>query len=137
MTIVVGICLVISFFLAKAISAYRLGEDYAISLGVNIRRLRIVLVITASLLAACVTAYAGPVSFVGIAVPQLARALFKTEKPLVLIPASFLGGGIFCLVSDLVARSIFAPAELSISTVTAIFGAPVVIAVLFKKKGGA
>ena len=74
-----------------------------------------------------------PVSFVGIAVPHLVRSLFGTSRPLVLIPACFLGGGVFCLFSDLLARTLLAPAEFSISTVTAVLGAPVVIAVMMKK----
>ena len=135
MSVLTLLCLAGIFLLAKPISAYRLGEDYARSLGVSVPALRALLVLFSSLLAACVTAYAGPVSFVGIAVPQLIRALLRTERPLVLIPACFLGGGIFCLVSDLIARSILSPAELSISTVTAVFGAPVVIAVLLRRKG--
>lgn len=135
MSVLTLLCLAGIFLLAKPISAYRLGEDYARSLGVSVPVLRALLVLFSSLLAACVTAYAGPVSFVGIAVPQLIRALLRTERPLVLIPACFLGGGIFCLVSDLIARSILSPAELSISTVTAVFGAPVVIAVLLRRKG--
>ena len=135
MSVLTLLCLAGIFLLAKPISAYRLGEDYARSLGVSVPALRALLVLFSSLLAACVTAYAGPVSFVGIAVPQLIRALLRTERPLVLIPACFLGGGIFCLVSDLIARSLLSPAELSISTVTAVFGAPVVIAVLLRRKG--
>lgn len=134
MSVLTLLCLAGIFLLAKPISAYRLGEDYARSLGVSVPVLRTLLVLFSSLLAACVTAYAGPVSFVGIAVPQLIRALLRTERPLVLIPACFLGGGIFCLVSDLIARSILSPAELSISTVTAVFGAPVVIAILLRRK---
>lgn len=135
MSVLTLLCLAGIFLLAKPISAYRLGEDYARSLGVSVPALRALLVLFSSLLAACVTAYAGPVSFVGIAVPQLIRALLRTERPLVLIPACFLGGGIFCLVSDLIARSILSPAELSISTVTAVFGAPVVIVILLRRKG--
>ena len=135
MSVLTLLCLAGIFLLAKPISAYRLGEDYARSLGVSVPALRALLVLFSSLLAACVTAYAGPVSFVGIAVPQLIRALLRTERPLVLTPACFLGGGIFCLVSDLIARSILSPAELSISTVTAVFGAPVVIAILLRRKG--
>ena len=135
MSVLTLLCLAGIFLLAKPISAYRLGEDYARSLGVSVPVLRALLVLFSSLLAACVTAYAGLVSFVGIAVPQLIRALLRTERPLVLIPACFLGGGIFCLVSDLIARSILSPAELSISTVTAVFGAPVVIAILLRRKG--
>ncbi|HAV01102.1 MAG TPA: iron ABC transporter permease, partial [Lachnospiraceae bacterium] len=73
----------------------------------------------------------GPVSFVGIAVPHLMRNIFKTEDPPVTISSCFLGGAIFCLLSDLIARTLFAPVELSISSVTSILGAPVVIRLLF------
>lgn len=133
MTAVILICAAGCFLIAKPMDAYQAGEDHAVTLGVNVRRLKTVLILLSSLLAACVTAYAGPVSFVGIAVPQLIRGLSKNIKPLYLIPACFLGGGVFCLLCDLIARSIFAPTELSISTVTAVFGAPVVIAVLMKR----
>ena len=135
MSLLTVLCFAGILLLAKPISAYRLGEEYARSLGVDVLRLQVLLVLYSSLLAACVTAYAGPVSFVGIAVPQLIRALLRTERPQLLIPACFLGGGIFCLVSDLIARSIFSPAELSISSVTAVFGAPVVIIILLRRKG--
>ena len=121
-------------FLAKPIGACQLGEAYAASVGVNMRVFRAVLVFLASLLAATVTAYAGPISFVGIAVPQLIRSMFRTAKPLVMIPACFLGGAVFCLLSDLIARTVFAPVELSISSVTALFGAPVVIWVMMCRR---
>lgn len=92
------------------------------------------LVLLSSFLAACVTAFAGPVSFVGIAAPHLVRAALKTAKPLVVIPACFLGGAAFCLGCDLIARTLFAPVELAISSVTALFGAPVVIAVMVSRR---
>ena len=82
----------------------------------------------------CVTAFAGPVSFVGIAVPQIVKNLFHTSRPLLMIPASFLGGAAFCMFCDLLARTLFAPTELSISTVTAVFGAPVVIVILLRTR---
>ena len=100
----------------------------------DLRRFRAALVILSSILAACVTAYAGPVSFVGIAVPHLVKSLFRTSKPVVLIPACFLGGSVFCCFCDLLARTAFAPTELSISTVTAIFGAPVVLLILADRR---
>ena len=123
-----------TFFLAKPISAYQMGEAYAQSMGVNIKRFRVILILLSSLLAGCVTAFAGPITFVGIAVPHLAKLLLKTAKPIVVIPATFIGGGVFCMFCDYVARTAFAPTELSISTVTAIFGAPVVIGMLLKKR---
>lgn len=135
MSVIVFLSLIIVFFLSKPIGAYQLGEAYVRSMGVPIRLFRIVIIIMASLLAACVTAFAGPVSFVGIAVPHLVKMLLKTSKPLIVIPACFLGGAVFCLGCDLIARVAFAPAVLNISSVTAIFGAPVVIAMLLSKNG--
>lgn len=122
------------FFLSKPISAYQLGESYAQSLGVNVRWFRAVLIVLSSLLSACVTAFAGPISFVGIAVPHLVKRSLNTSKPLVVIPATFLGGAVFCTACDLIARTVFAPTELSISTVTSIFGAPVVIAMMLHRR---
>ena len=136
MTPVVIVASVATFLLSKPIGAFQLGENYAQSMGVNIRAFRIVLVVLSSLLAAVVTAFAGPISFVGIAVPHLVKRFLGTSKPLIVIPAAFLGGGIFCLFCDLIARCAFAPTEVSISAVTAIFGAPVVIAILLKRKRG-
>ncbi len=126
---------VLSFCMAKPISAYQLGEEYARSLGVNVKRFRAELILLSSLLSACVTAFAGPVSFVGIAVPQVVKRLFGTATPIVVIPGCFLGGTVFCLFSDLIARTLFAPIELSISSVTAVFGAPVVIWIMIRRKG--
>ena len=119
--------------LAKPMNAYRLGESAAAGLGVNVRSFRVALILVSSLLSGCVTAFAGPISFVGIAVPQLMRALFGTGRPLVLLPACFLGGSAACLGCDLIARTVFAPTELSISSVTAIFGAPVVIWMMLRR----
>ena len=119
--------------LVKPMSAYRLGEGYAASMGVNLRRFRLALITLSSLLSACVTAFAGPVSFVGIAVPQLMKSLFKTAAPAVMLPACFLGGAGFCLGCDLIARTLFAPTELAIGSVTAVCGAPVVIWMLLRR----
>ena len=119
--------LVLSFLLSKPMEAYQLGETYARNAGVNLRRLRLELILLSSILSGCVTVFAGPVSFVGVAVPHLLRRLFATSRPLLLIPACFLGGGAFCLFCDLIARTAFAPTELNISSVTAVFGAPIVL----------
>ena len=126
--------LVLSILLAKPMAAYQQGEGYAVSVGVELRRFRLILILLSSLLSATVTAFAGPVSFVGIAVPHLLRRMMRTARPLILIPASFLGGAVFCLFCDLLARSLFAPTELNISAVTAVFGAPVVITMLLGRK---
>ena len=125
-----------TLLLAKPMEAYQLGEAYARNMGVSVHRFRAALILLSSLLSACVTAFAGPISFVGIAVPQLMRSLFGTAKPLLMIPACFLGGSVFCLFCDLIARSVFAPTELSISAVTAVFGAPVVVWMLLRRRKG-
>ena len=123
----VGVTALAVFLLSKPIGAYQLGEAYAQSMGVNIKVFRVALIVLSSMLSACVTAFAGPISFVGIAVPFLIKRLLNTAKPIVVIPGVFLGGGVFCMGCDLIARTAFAPTELNISTVTSIFGAPVVI----------
>ena len=133
-TVVVLISAALVFVLSKPISAFQLGEQYARSMGVNIRAFKVALILLSSLLAACVTAFAGPISFVGIAVPHLVKRLLGTSKPIVVIPAAFVGGGIFCLFCDLIARSVFAPTEVTISAVTAIFGAPIVIGILMRRQ---
>ena len=134
MTVVVMTGLIITFLMSKPIGAYQLGEGYAQNMGVNIKAFRIALILLSSILSACVTAFAGPISFVGIAVPHLVKSLLKTSKPLLVIPACFLGGAVFCLFCDLIARTVFAPTELSISSVTAVFGAPIVIYIMIHRK---
>ena len=134
MAVVTGIAAIGVFMMSKPVSAYEMGESYARNMGLNVRVFRILLVLLSSILAACVTAFAGPVSFVGIAVPHLVKKLLGTSRPILLIPACFLGGSVFCLVCDLLARTLFAPTELSISTVTAVFGAPVVIYIMIHRR---
>lgn len=123
-----------AWLLSKPMAAYALGEAYAQSMGINIKPFRLLLILLSSLLSACVTALAGPISFVGIAVPHITRTLLKTSKPVLVIPASFLCGAVFCIFCDLLARTIFAPTELAIGTVTSIFGAPVVIYMMVKRR---
>ena len=130
----VMIAVLFSFMLSKPMSAFQMGEQYASSVGVNIKTFRISLIVLSSILSATVTAFAGPVSFVGIAVPHIIRSASSTSRPIVMIPQCFLGGAVFCLLCDLLARNLFAPAEISISTMTAVFGAPVVIAMLIGRK---
>ena len=124
---------IITYTFSKPLGAYQLGEGYAKSLGINISVFRIIIITLSSLLSSCVTAFAGPISFVGIAVPHITRLMLKTAKPIVVIQACFLCGSVFCMFCDLIARTILAPSELSIGTVTAIFGAPVVIWLMVKK----
>ena len=129
-----GLGLALAVFLSKPMSAFQLGEGYARSLGVNVSLFRAALILLSSLLSACVTAFAGPISFVGIAVPHLIKRAMNTSRPLIVIPGTFLGGAVFCMGCDLIARTAFAPTELNISTVTAVFGAPVVIAMMLNRR---
>lgn len=133
-TVVVLIALLLAFLMSKPISAYQLGENYAQNMGVNIKAFRVSLILLSSILSATVTAFAGPISFVGIAVPHLIKSLMKTAKPILVIPGCFFGGAVFCLFCDLIARTVFAPTELSISSVTAVFGAPIVIYMMVRKQ---
>ena len=133
---IVAIAAVSTFFLSKPIGAFQLGENYAQSMGVNVKRFRVVLILLSSILSGCVTAFAGPISFVGIAVPFLIKQSLSTSKPIVVVPATFLGGAVFCMVCDLIARMAFAPQELNISTVTSMFGAPIVIFMLIRRQKG-
>ena len=133
-TAVVLVALSAAFMLSKPISAYQLGENYARSMGVNVKAFRVALIGLSSVLSACVTALSGPISFVGVAVPHMTKLLFGTARPALIIPGSFLLGGVFCMGCDLIARTAFSPSELAISTVTAVFGAPVVIALMISRQ---
>lgn len=134
MAVVVSITAFAVFLMSKPLAAYQLGVVYARNVGVNIRLLRACIVIFSSILSACIVAYAGPISFVGIAAPHLVKKLLNTVEPIWMIPACFLGGSVFCLFCDLLAKTMLAPTELSISTVTAIFGAPVVLWIMIKRR---
>jgi iron complex transport system permease protein len=137
-SIVIGITFLLTFLLSKPLGAYQLGEGYAKSMGLNIKRFRIVIILLSSLLSATVTALAGPISFVGIAVPHITRIMLRSTKPIVMVPAVFLCGSVFCMFCDLIARTVFSPTELAIGTVTSAFGAPIVIWLMVnsRKKGG-
>lgn len=126
----------IAWLMSKPMGAYALGEGYAKSLGINIKLFRAALILLSSLLSACVTALAGPVSFVGIAVPHITRTLIKTSKPEHVIPTCFVCGATFCVFCDLISRCVFAPVELAIGTVTSVFGAPIVIYIMVKRRNG-
>ena len=134
--VIVVVAAVWTFLLSKPIGAYQLGEHYAQSMGVNIQLFRVLIILLSSVLSACVTAFAGPISFVGIAVPFLTRKAFGTSKPIVIIPGTFFAGAVFCMSCDLIARMALAPVELNISTVTSIVGAPIVIYMMVKREKG-
>ncbi len=120
-------CLIASFLLSKHLNALLLGEDYAATMGVNVRVTRVILMTISAVLASVVTAYCGIIAFIGLAIPHVARMLLKTSDHRFLIPASILVGGSISVVCDVIARMLLNPIELPVSVVTSLFGAPVVI----------
>ncbi len=123
-----------AFLMAKPLNAFLLGENYARSLGVNIKPFRYLVIFISGALAAIVTAFSGPVAFIGMAVPHLTRLALGTSDNRILIPAAIIGGAAVTLGCDLLARMLFSPVELPVSATTALFGAPLVIFFLIKGK---
>ena len=137
MTLFVSIMLVllpISFLLVKTLNLLLLGDAYARNLGLNIKRARLQVITCSSVLVAIVTAYCGPIIFLGLAVPHLCRTMFRTSDHRILMPASLLMGGAMALVCNLIARMPGFEGALPVNSVTALVGAPVVISVLFNKR---
>ncbi|WP_304245588.1 iron ABC transporter permease [Phocaeicola plebeius] len=137
MTLFVSIMLVLlplSFLLVKTLNLLLLGDAYARNLGLNIRRARLQVITCSCVLVAIVTAYCGPIIFLGLAVPHLCRSLFRTSDHRILMPASLLMGGAMALVCNLIARMPGFEGALPVNSVTALVGAPVVISVLFNKR---
>ena len=123
-----------AYLMSKPLNAFLLGEDYAKTMGVNIKIFRCLIVTVSSALSGLVTAFAGPVAFIGLAVPHMARLMFRTSNNRVIIPASILTGAIVTVACDLVARTMFSPVELPLSAITSFFGAPVIIILLFRRR---
>lgn len=127
-----SVLLLLVYAMSKQLNAFLLGENYAATMGVNIRRFRMALVVASCGLSSLVTATAGPVAFVGLAVPHMARLAMGTADNRLLIPATALIGAVVCGACDIVARMLFAPIEAPLSAITSFFGAPVVIALLLR-----
>lgn len=127
-TLIILISLLLTFTLVKPLNALVTGVDYAASLGINIKRTRLIIILVTGILAAIVTVYCGPIGFIGIAVPQLIRYVIKSTNHAMIIPAVFLGGAFLALFSDLVVR--LSSNHLPLNTVTALIGAPIIIAVI-------
>lgn len=129
-----GCILTLLYLQSKPLNAFLLGEEYAASMGVNIRRFRLLLLLCACALAGMITSMAGPVAFIGMAVPHMARLSFGTSDNRILIPGACLMGALVTSLCDLIARTVLAPVELPLSAITAFFGAPIVIALLLKRR---
>lgn len=129
-----AVVLPFTFLLVKPLNMLLLGERYAVNLGLNLRRARLFIILSASVLIAIVTAYCGPIMFLGLAVPHICRGLFHTSDHRVLLPASLFAGASLALVCNLVARLPGFEGALPINSVTSLIGAPVALYVLLRKK---
>lgn len=124
----------LSFLFAKQLNAMLLGDRYAANLGVNVKRMRTYIILCSGTLVAVVTAYCGPIMFIGMAVPHLARGLFRTSDHWRLMPATALCGALLALVCNIIARAPGFDGAMPVNSVTALIGAPIIIAVLFRRR---
>jgi len=131
---IIALALALSLLYSKQMNALLLGENYATGVGLNVARTRMKLILTTSVLAGTITAFTGPIGFIGVAVPHLARLLFRTSNHKVLIPATMMCGVIIMLICDIVSQVPGAQTTLPLNSVTALFGAPVILAIIIKNK---
>lgn len=132
--VLMAILLPLSMLLVKTMNLLLLGDAYAQNLGLNLQRARTLAILSSGVLVAIVTAYCGPIMFIGLAVPHLARAMFRTSDHRILMPATLLAGGVLALLCNLIARMPGFEGALPVNSVTALVGAPVIATVLFKRK---
>ena len=131
---IMAVLLPLSFLLIKTLNLLLLGDSYARNLGLNIKRARLQVIACSGVLVAIVTAYCGPITFLGLAVPHLCRGIFRSSDHRILMPASLLAGAALALLCNLIARMPGFEGALPVNSVTALVGAPVVVSVLFKKR---
>ncbi|WP_432671574.1 iron chelate uptake ABC transporter family permease subunit [Flavobacterium sp. SM2513] len=131
---VVGVGLLLSLFSIKSLDALLLGENYAKSVGLNFKKARFIIIIATSILAGSITAFAGPIAFIGLAVPHIAKLLFQTSNHKILFFSTLLLGGIMMLICDIITQMPYLSMTLPINAITSIMGAPVVIWLLIGKK---
>lgn len=129
-----AIGIVISIFSIKSLNSLLLGDNYAKSLGLNLKQSRLLIIIATSLIAGTITAFAGPIAFIGLAIPHLTRQIFKTTNHKILLPAVFLFGAIVMLICDSIAQIPGSDYTLPINAITALVGAPVVIWLLVRQR---
>jgi iron complex transport system permease protein len=132
--VLMAILIPLSFLLVKAMNILLLGDCYAANLGLNVKQTRMLVIISSGILVAIVTAYCGPIMFIGLAVPHLARTIFHTSDHRILMPATAVCGALLALFCNLVARMPGFEGALPVNSVTALVGAPVIAAVLFRKR---
>lgn len=126
--------LILSISAIKDLNTLLLGENYALSLGLNIKKSRLIIIIATSLLAGTITAFAGPIAFIGLAIPHMTRQIFQTSNHKILLPAIILFGSIIMLICDTIAQLPMSDYMLPINAITSLIGAPVVIWLLVRKQ---
>jgi iron complex transport system permease protein len=134
LSICVAIGLLLSLVSIKPLNALLLGENYARSLGMNYKRTRLIIIFATSILAGSITAYAGPIAFIGLAVPHIAKLVFQTSNHTILFWSTLLLGAIIMLICDSISQLPGSDLTLPINAVTSIFGAPIVIWLLIRKR---
>ncbi len=134
LALIIGFGILMTFFTSKSLNALLLGEDYAESMGLNIRWTRIGIIAITSVLAGAITGFCGPIGFIGIAVPHLTRSALNTSDHKILIPATVLVGAILMLFCDLLAKVPGSQTVLPVNAITALVGSPVVIWIILKRK---
>lgn len=132
--IIFSVGIILSIGSIKALNTLLLGENYAKSLGLNLKQSRMLIIIATSLLAGTITAFAGPIAFIGLAIPHLARQIFNTSNHKILLPAIFMIGAIVMLICDSIAQLPMSDYTLPINAITSLFGAPIVIWLLVRKR---
>jgi iron complex transport system permease protein len=130
----VGIGSLLSILNTNALNTMLLGDDYAISLGVSLKKTHLIILITTGLIAGSITALVGPIAFLGLAVPHICRLIWDTSNHKILIPTCLIMGAIFMLISDSISQLPGSANVLPINAVTALFGSPIVIWLLIRKK---
>jgi len=131
---ITSIGVLLSIFSIKSLNAFLLGENYARSLGVSLKKSRFIIIIATGLLAGGITAFAGPIAFIGLAVPHLTRQIFNTTDHKILVPAVLIYGAILMLVCDSIAQLPLSVSVLPINAITSLVGAPVVVWLLVRKR---
>ena len=131
---IIVLMLLLSLIYSKQMNALLLGENYATGVGVNVSRTRVKLILITSVMAGTITAFTGPIAFIGVAVPHLARLLFRTSNHKVLIPATMMCGTMIMLICDIVSQLPGLQTTLPLNSITALFGAPVILAIIIKNK---
>lgn len=123
-----------AIFSIKALNTFLLGENYAKSLGIDVKKSRFIIIIATSLLAGTITAFAGPIAFIGLAIPHIARQIFNTSNHKILLPAVFLTGAIVMLICDSISQLPLSDYTLPINAITSLIGAPIVIWLLIRQR---